>query len=221
MVQSLLLVEDDAILARGLCLALESEGYRVVVAGNASGARTALAREAFAIVLLDVNLPDGNGLDLCAEIRAEDSAVAIVLLTARADEESAVKGLARGATDYLRKPIGNRELALRLRRALGEREQARFQSLQVDRRARRATVHDKPVALTARELEVLCLLVERADSVVTREQLLNRADREGDSSERTLEPTISRLRKKLSEAGASDIRIVAEYGLGYRLERHP
>src|ERR1700733_12851135 len=106
----ILLVEDDPILGKGLQIHLESAGYAVQWETHISKARAIESQAPFELLLLDVNLPDGSGFDLCRELRAKGSRLPILMLTARTDEDSVVKGFEGGANDYIRKPFSNREL---------------------------------------------------------------------------------------------------------------
>ncbi|MBC7386278.1 MAG: response regulator [Cryobacterium sp.] len=117
---SVLLVEDDPVLGRGLTLSLEFEGYRVFLATHLSDAHTFFLRESCRLVLLDRNLPDGNGIEFLKSIRAAGSSVHVIILTAQTDEDSVVEGLSNGANDYMRKPLGNRELLARMKAVVRE-----------------------------------------------------------------------------------------------------
>ena len=116
----ILVVEDDPILGRSLCVTLELENYKITWARDPKSARESNNKEAFDLVLLDVNLPDGSGLSLCSEIRATGSRLPVLFLTAKTDEDSVVAGFTAGANDYVRKPFGHRELLARIKSILRE-----------------------------------------------------------------------------------------------------
>src|SRR4051812_1111987 len=114
----LLLVEDDPVLGRGLHVSLELEGYHVNWARDLKSAYLAVDESKPQLIVLDLGLPDGSGLELLKSLRTKGSAVPVVILTAQTDEDSVVVGLQAGANDYVRKPFGNRELHARIRTAL-------------------------------------------------------------------------------------------------------
>lgn len=220
MSKKLVLVEDDPVIAETLSLTLSYRGFDVTVASDVAKAQTLFESHAFDIAVLDVALPDGDGYELCREMRATEPRMPILMLTARIDEPSAVRGIAAGADDYVRKPCGLDELVARLDRLL-DRPNAkplRFRSLRIDPAARQVTVGDRPVVLRRREYALISLLARHAGNVVTRDQILAEIDRDGELFDRAIDPHVSRLRTKLRRAGLKDARIVAIYGVGYRLE---
>jgi DNA-binding response OmpR family regulator len=174
------------------------------------------------LVLLDLSLPDGDGLEFLKDIRQKGFTIPVVILTARTDEETVVRGLRLGANDYVRKPFGNKELLARVEAALrgpnagGSRLAYDRLVVQVDRR--KAFFNGVDMDLKRREFDLLQHLVEHADAVVTRESLLDRFDADGEIFDRTVDSHVSHLRTKLRQAGADTIRITSVYGIGYRLE---
>ena len=219
--QAVMLVEDDPMIARTLLMSLRYEGYALTIAASAAEARRVLAGARFSLVIFDVGLPDGNGIDLCRELRARDALLPILMLSARTDEASAVAAIDCGADDYIRKPCGGRELSARMRRMLTparrERSIASFGPLQMDLQRRSAEVAGQPLQLGKKEYDVLALLVHAGGDAVTREQILDRFDTSSSIYDRTIDSHLSHLRAKLRDAGAA-LRIVAIYGVGYRLE---
>lgn len=211
-----LVVEDDDAIAQPLTVGLEREGFDVTRAATASEALEAAA--ANDIVLLDLNLPDGDGLDVCREIRTT-SDIPIICLTARSDEAERVQGLESGADDYIVKPFGFRELVARIgavmrRRRPDEAPELRFGSLSVDRRTRRATVAGVDVDLTPKEFDILAALAENGGAVVERQDLLERvwgAPWYGPT--KTLDVHVASLRKKLGDPRW----VEAVRGVGFRL----
>lgn len=213
----LLVVEDDPAIAKSLLTVLRWEGFQSAHAAGAETARELLAEGGFDLVLLDVNLPDGNGFDLCREWRERGLTVPILFLTARTDEDSAVRGLTLGANDYVRKPFSNRELVARIRAFLQVARRLKYRELEIDPERREATLGGAPLALNRRELDVLCLFVRKAEKVVTREEILQMLGHAEELSDRTVDSHVSHVRVKLKKAGGK-VRLASVYGVGYRLE---
>jgi DNA-binding response OmpR family regulator len=218
-----LLVEDETDLVSPLVRALEREGYAVREETTGRDAIAAVADDPQDIVILDLGLPDIDGLEVCRELRDAGYAGAILMLTGRARELDRVVGLDAGADDYLAKPFGVAELLARLR-ALLRRTPVRAASLapgrrlQVDVDAHRVHVGDQEVALTGKEFDVLAVLVANRDKVVSRPQLMAEVWSESwYGSTKTLDVTIGRLRQKLAKAAPTD-RVVTVRGVGFRLE---
>jgi DNA-binding response OmpR family regulator len=218
-----LLVEDETDIVSPLVKALEREGYAVAHATTGKDAVRAATREEPAIVILDLGLPDMDGLDVCRKLRDAGYPGAVLMLTARARELDKVVGLDAGADDYLAKPFGLAELLARLRALLrrtpvnGAAASA-DRRLQVDIDAHRVRVGDQEVALTGKEFDVLAVLSASRDKVVSRAQLMAEVWSEGwYGSTKTLDVTIGRLRQKLAHAGTAE-RVVTVRGVGFRLE---
>jgi DNA-binding response OmpR family regulator len=221
MSHQVLLVEDDPLIARTLALSLRYEGFDLAVATTVAGAAEALAGREFDLVLCDVGLPDGSGIDLCRTVRARAPRLPILMLSARTDEETAVAGIESGADDYVRKPCGVRELTARMRRLLegrrGDRPVAAFGGIEMDAARRTAQAGGQALQLGKKEYEVLLLLVRAAGDTVTRERMLDQFASDAAVYDRTVDSHLSHLRRKLKDAGAA-VRIAAVYGVGYRLE---
>ena len=222
-----LVVEDEEDIAFPLVRTLQREGYEVTWIDSGRKALVHLQTSPADIMILDLGLPDMDGLDVCRAARDDGFDGGIMIVTARAGELDRVVGLDYGADDYLAKPFGLAELQARVR-ALLRRSQAAGGSrsageeldsgLRIDLDARRVTMDSTEVALTAKEFDVLALLSAHRDKVVSREQLMNEVwDVNWFGSTKTLDVTIGRLRNKLEEAGATD-RVVAIRGVGFRLE---
>lgn len=215
-----LVVEDDPEIGASLRALLHSEGMEPVLATTLRAAKELFQKREFALLVVDVNLPDGSGFDFVRDVRDRDGSLPVVFLTARLDEESALKGLALGASDYLRKPFGSRELVLRLRRLLGgTRPLLQVGELVADMRKREIRWKSRPIALSPREIDLLTLLMEHVGEHQSREQLLDRLDAEGNLFDRSINTYVSRLRTKLEAAGVEGIEITSVYGSGYRLDR--
>ncbi|WP_136418549.1 response regulator transcription factor [Herbaspirillum sp. ST 5-3] len=217
-----LLVEDDPLIARTLSMSLRYEGFELSVAPTVRDAERSLAGGRFDLVMLDVGLPDGNGIDLCRQLRAQDESIPILMLSARTDESTAAAGIEGGADDYVRKPYGVRELTARMNRLLArgrrQRDAAGFGLVTIDLQRRVATAAETPLQLGKKEFDILLLLVRAQGDIVTREQMLDMLDDGGAMYDRTIDSHLSHLRKKLRDAGAR-VRIVAVYGVGYRIEK--
>jgi len=210
-----LLVEDDFRFARALAAALRRSGYDVDHAANAA---EALAAPATDLVLLDLGLPDGDGVEVCRKLRAE-SDIAIIMLTARGEERDRVAGLRCGADDYVVKPFGYAELHARieavLRRARPRRAGGRTVGrLRVDFDRHRAFVDDEPIALTRKEFHILAILAAEPETTVPRERLLTEVWRTSwRGTSRTFDVHMATLRAKVGDAA----RIETVRGVGYRI----
>jgi two-component system, OmpR family, response regulator RegX3 len=225
--RKVLLVEDEESITIPLREALAREGLDASVARTA-GEALALARELDPdIVLLDVMLPDGSGFDVCRELRG-DSAVPIIMLTARGDEADRIVGLELGADDYVTKPFSAREVVARIRAVL-RRAEARpvpsaadavleVDELRVDPARRTASVGGRPLELSRKEFDVLALLARESGRVVTRERLLEQVWQPGwFGSTKTLDVHVSALRRKLGDDPAAPRYLHTVRGVGFRL----
>ncbi len=223
-----LVVEDEEDIAFPLVRTLEREGYVVTWIESGRKALEHLLLSSPDIMILDLGLPDMDGLDVCRAARDSGFDGGIMIVTARAGELDRVVGLDFGADDYLSKPFGLAELQARVRALLRRSQAGRgdgastttetANGLRIDVDARRVTFDQAEVALTAKEFDVLALLALSRDKVVSREQLMSEVwDENWFGSTKTLDVTIGRLRNKLDEAGAHD-RVVAIRGVGFRLE---
>jgi DNA-binding response OmpR family regulator len=218
-----LLVEDDPMIAKTLAMSLRYQGFELTVATTLKQAHELLASQRFRLLLLDVGLPDGSGVDLCRRIRETDREVPILMLTARTEEATAVASIEGGADDYVRKPYGLQELTARMRRLIERtpsqpaRAVVSFGRVQMDLQRFEAIASGQPLRLGKREFNILRLLVQAAGDVVTREQMLDALECDREIYDRTLDSHLSHLRRKLKDAGA-ELRIAAVYGVGYRLE---
>ena len=216
----ILLVEDDAVLGRVMLRSLQDAGHRVDAAATLDAARHFWQVQAYDAVLLDLNLPDGSGLDALREARARRDRTPVLVLTARNRTEQRIAGLDAGADDYLGKPFDLAEVEARLRALVRRRhdidDRVQVGALSLDRRARRAYLHDEPLDLPAREFEVLWELMTPPGRVLNKQQLSDKLSGFDDAlAPNALEAFISRLRKKLTGSGAT-IRTLR--GLGYLLE---
>ena len=222
---AVLLVEDDARLAALTREYLEGHGLVVELAGDGQAGLEAALRRRFDVVLLDLMLPQRDGLDVCREIRAR-SDVPIVILTARGEEADRVLGLELGADDYLAKPYSPRELLARIRaqvrRARGQvgpaTKEVRVGALRLDPGARRATLHGRELPLTGYEFDLLRALAERAGRVLSREQLMELARGSAEEAfDRSIDVHVSHLRQKLGDDPKRPRWLKTVRGAGYVL----
>jgi len=221
---SVLIVEDDDGIGDGLLRALTGEGYRV------HRCRTALETlgqtlSEFDVVLLDLGLPDMEGLDLCRLLRSTNPTTPIVILTARGSETDIVVGLDAGADDYLVKPFRLAELFARLRANTRHRNLQDSSTtlvvggLCVDTTARRVHLDSVEVKMRVKEFDLLVLLARNAGNAVTRSEAMESVwDEHWYGSTKTLDVHIASLRHRLGESGPDNSRITTLRGVGYRLE---
>jgi DNA-binding response OmpR family regulator len=228
-----MVVEDDDTIGRLMATGLQANGYEVRWQRTGRGALIEAADNAFDLVVLDLGLPDVDGVEVCRELRALQPSTVIVMLTARREEIDVVAGLESGADDYVTKPFGMVSMLARVRAHL-RRSAATLArqpagdivvgSLVVDVAARTCTVDGLPVALRAKEFDLLLRLAEGAGTAVSRGQLMSDVwDENWFGSTKTLDVHIASLRRKLAETAAEaggqpppDITTLR--GHGYRLE---
>jgi DNA-binding response OmpR family regulator len=223
--QRILVVEDDEVIGDGLRQALETQGY--AVAWAATGAEALRAAEAACpdLVVLDLGLPDLDGVSVCRRLRAARPSTTIVVLTARSAEIDVVVGLDAGADDYVIKPFRLAELLARIRAHLRRAtlpegdERLVAGALTVDRAARRVCIAGRELELRPKEFDLLALLMAEAGRAVGRERIMGEVwDEHWFGSTKTLDMHISALRRKLADAGDLPDRITTLRGVGYRLE---
>ena len=221
--QRILVVEDDPKIGDGLRRALVSEGYEVEWALDGASAAQSAALEPPDLVVLDLYLPDVDGVDVCQDLREAFPTLPIMILSARTDEIDIVVGLDAGADDYLVKPFRLAELLARIRAHLRRPGTTAVQRMSVgdvhiDLAARRVTVGDADVDLRPKELDLLVLLAADARRLVSRERIVQELWEPGSSgSAKSLDMHVSSLRRKLADGG-SLTRITTIRGSGYRLD---
>src|SRR5262245_14150397 len=218
----ILVAEDDPSLAEGLMRSLRRAGYAVDSVGNGEEADAALEANEFDLLILDIGLPRKSGLEVLRRLRSRNSAMPVLILTALDSVSDRVAGLDAGADDYLAKPFELAELEARVR-ALTRRGMAGGSTLislgplTYDQIGRTAKVNGAPVELSARELNLLEIFLQRAGRLVSKDQLVNHLCEWGEEvSGNAIEVYVHRLRKKLEPGG---VRIVTVRGLGYSLEK--
>ncbi|MDG1203120.1 MAG: response regulator transcription factor [SAR86 cluster bacterium] len=230
MSHKVLVIEDEPDIRKTLEYNLLREGFEVSGCGSIKEAKKLIEDPKFSIILLDLMLPDGSGLDLCKEIKSDTATkdIPIVILTAKDDEVDKVVGFELGADDYVTKPFSVRELILRVKAILKRNSKTlltpievnrNFGSLKMDIESHEVFIDDKEVILTALEFKLLNQLVERRGRVQTRDQLLSDVwGYSADVTTRTVDTHIKRLREKLGTMGkyVQTIR-----GVGYKFSRTP
>jgi len=221
----ILIIEDDARLAAMVGEYLAESGFGVTAHETATEGLAALKREPFDALILDLMLPDRDGLAVCGEIRAA-SDIPILMLTARGEAADRVVGLELGADDYLPKPFNPRELLARLRAILRRRKGAgpvnglRFGRLEIDRGARVVRVDGEERALTSHQFDLLLALAEHAGRVLSREQLMDLLRGEAlEAFDRSIDVHISRIRSAIEDDPKRPRRIITVRGAGYVFAR--
>jgi two-component system OmpR family response regulator len=218
----ILIAEDDPILADGLMLSLRESGYSVDYVATGAEADYAIASFEFDLLILDIGLPKMSGLEVLKRLRGRNGELPVLILTAQDAVEDRVRGLDLGADDYLAKPFALEELKARVR-ALTRRGPAgkptlvEIGTLTYDHNGRVAKVRGELLDLSARELVLLELLLQRAERMVSKTQLLDHMCEWGEEvSINAIEVYVHRLRRKLEAAG---VEIVTVRGVGYRIQK--
>lgn len=220
----ILVVDDDDRTVETVSMYLAHAGFEVITCSDGTRAVELVRQQAPALMVLDLMLPGLNGFEVCREVRQE-SAVPIIMLTARATEDDTLKGLGLGADDYLTKPFSPRELVARVQAVLrrnGLTGSQRVADLEIDRDRRTVSVAGRPVDLTATEFDLFNLLVRSPGRVFSRAQLVEHL-RQGDDDvlERTVDAHIMHLRQKIEPDRANPRYLVTVYGVGYRFNEKP
>lgn len=223
MADKILLVEDEAQLARTVRLYLEQAGYEVAAVVDGALALPAFRRERPSLVILDLMLPHVDGWEICRQIR-QTSATPIIMLTARTEEADRIVGLELGADDYVTKPFSPREVVARVRAVL-RRTQGQIQAnsvlragdVVVDLDTYTATVAGQPLELTRYEFQILSALMAQPQRVLTRLQLLDRLGETADAGyERIVDQHVKNIRIKLGDDARQPHYIATVYGVGYK-----
>ena len=225
--QRLLMIEDDARLAGMVGEYLTQSGFAVEHAGDGVSGLNLLQDKPFDLVVLDLMLPDIDGLEVCRRLRALPGDVArtpVLMLTAKGDPMDRIIGLELGADDYLPKPFEPRELLARIRAVLRrhqpgaapEHQVLRFGTLEIDRDARIVTVGGQPAELTSYQFDLLVTLAERAGRVLTRDQIMEAVrGRELEAFDRSIDVHMGRIRAAIEQDVKSPKRILTVRGVGY------
>jgi DNA-binding response OmpR family regulator len=224
----LLLVEDEAHLREGLALNFGAEGYRVATARTLAEARALLDADRFNLIVLDLMLPDGNGLELCAELRRRRDFTPILILTAKGQQKEIVLGLEQGADDYLAKPFHLTELLSRTRGLLRRQRWAQEPEIErlptsigdavIDWNAQTFKRDGEIRRLTGLETKLLAHFVDHQGRTLSREALLENVWGLTGYQTRTVDNFVSRLRRYFEENPSEPIHFVTVRGAGYRFE---
>jgi len=225
MAERILMIDDDVRLAAMVSDYLGGAGFRVTAAATARDGEALLKREAFDAVILDLMLPDADGLDLCRRLRTVTD-VPILMLTARGEPMDRVVGLEVGADDYLAKPFEPRELQARLRAILRRRgapvrpDVLRFGRLEIDKGARVVRVDDEERPITSYQFALLLALAERAGRVLSRDALMDLLKGEKlEAFDRSVDVHVSRIRAAIEDDPKKPRRILTVRGAGYVFAR--
>ena len=218
--KKILLIEDNEAIIMGLKYSLEQENFQVISAKTAKESKEKLDNKNIDIVLLDVSLPDGNGFEICKEIK-EKNDIPVIFLTAQDEETSVVLGLDLGADDYIVKPFRTRELISRIKSVLrryGKKEEnniIQYKNIKIDTISAKVYKNNKEIIFTSLEYRILLMLFTNQNKLITREQLLEKIwDIAGNFvNDNTLTVYIKRIREKLED----DSIIKTIRGLGYRI----
>ena len=217
------MIEDDHRLASMVRSYLADAGLEVSVADDAARGMRFIEKQPFDLVLLDLMLPDADGLEVCRRIRAVTD-VAIIMVTAKGDTTDRVVGLELGADDYVSKPFEPRELLARVRAVLRRRGEPagrsaavlRFGRLEVDTHARQVRVDDQACSLTSRQFDLLAAMAGRAGRVLSRDQLIDLVGADGgESIDRAIDVHIARIRAAIEDDPHHPRRIITVRGAGY------
>jgi len=222
----ILVVEDDPSVQKALKRLFETEGYTVEVQANGQSALESYQAVPPAVIILDLRLPKLSGSDLCKEVKAHSPALPIVVLSATSDVSDKVLLLELGADDYVTKPFSPRELLARVRAALRHTSRTptvsmvSFDGISVDFKKMEVQRDGKVIVLTAQEFKTLQFLVQNADRVISRDELLNEVwGYQNYPSTRTVDNHILKLRQKLERDPASPVHFRTVHGMGYKFVR--
>ncbi|SCY87061.1 response regulator transcription factor [Alkaliphilus peptidifermentans] len=222
---NILLVDDERLLVKGLKKSLEQEGFNVTAAYDGNEAFNVFSSTPFDFVILDLMLPEIDGITLCKMIR-EKSDVPIIMLTAKDSEIDKVLGLELGADDYMTKPFNTRELLARIR-AIGRRLEKQTQKeaiytvmdLELNLNLRQVKLKGKEIDLTPKEFDILALLIHNRGRVYSREQIFQLIWKEPCFDTRTIDVHIKNLREKLKDNQQKSAMIQTKWGVGYFFRR--
>ncbi len=224
----ILIVDDDPEIRKLLARYIEGQAFRVLLASSCGELRERIATNQIDLIVLDVMLPDGSGIDACRDLRAKRNTIPIILLTALKEDVDRIIGLEMGADDYLGKPFNPRELVARIRAVLRRRSEAipqapslkayQFEGFIADPQLRSVIdAQGNAIELTGAEFDLLQTFLDRPGRVLSRDQLLDLTrGRDGEVLDRSIDVLISRLRRKLDASGATRLFKTVRNG-GYQL----
>jgi len=220
---NILLIEDDPVLGRSLSIKLDLDGYKTFWVQTLHDATQSLLNDKFEMLLVDVGLPDGNGIDFLKKVRETSTTLPVIVFTARSDEDAAVESINGGANDFLRKPFGSRELAARMKKVLHEplslEPHLKIADVVIFLNRRKLLYKDVEIDLNRREFEIFKFLAQNLNNVVSREMLISAMGSDSNIIDRTVDSHVSHIRAKLKEKKVESVKITPVYGIGYRLEK--
>ncbi len=230
MKKRIVVVDDEPQIAELVSAYLEREGFEVTAFSTVAAAMQGLAASTPDLLILDVMLPDGSGLDVLRAAARSDTRIPTIMLTARAEEADRIVGLELGADDYVTKPFSAREVVARVRALFRRIESGalttqagsrvtRIGDLEIDHTYYEVRVGGHPVNLTATEFRIVAILAENPGEVFTRAHLLDRLGDDGQIFERTLDRHINNLRKKIEPDPRNPEHVLTVYGIGYKMRR--
>ena len=226
-----LIVDDEPQILEVVRAYVEREGFEVESQGNVAEALEAIERRRPDMMILDVTLPDGSGLDILRSASKAGTRIPTIMLTARSDESDRIVGLELGADDYVTKPFSPREVVARVRALFRRIEEnadipgrkpgrrTRVSDLEIDHEYHEVRLDGRPVNLTATEFRILSVLAENPGEVFTRSHLLDLLEDVGTIFERTLDRHINNLRKKIEADASEPEYVLTVYGVGYKMRR--
>ncbi len=223
----ILIIEDDKVLVRALADALKRENFDVLSSGDGQAGYELTKKERPDLLILDILLPGMNGLEVCRQVRSDQSQVPILMLTSKKEEVDKVLGLELGADDYLTKPFGMRELVARVRallrrqsKVLAGLDECAFGDVYIDFRKQEATKGKEQLDMTAKEFELLKYFAQREGEVVTRSQLLDDVwGYEVTPTTRTVDNYVLSLRKKIETNPSKPKHLLTIHTAGYKFVR--
>ncbi|MDR3301375.1 MAG: response regulator transcription factor [Spirochaetaceae bacterium] len=222
----ILVVDDERRIAELLKAYLERSAFKVICAATGREALAAFEQYPVSLMLLDLMLPDITGEAVCRRVR-ESSSIPIIMLTAKADEESIIKGLSVGADDYITKPFSMKQVVARVQAALRrsilhappntKKLYLKYGELELDGERRLIIKNGVPLSLSAEEYKILCLLMSNGAKIFTRDEIIDKIKGEDfDGFDRTIDAQIKNIRKKIGDDSKNARYIQTVYGLGYR-----
>lgn len=219
--RKIILVEDDPNIAKSIVFNLEQEDLRCKWTENIQDAKAEIGNEKFDLYLLDINLPDGTGIELCRDLRSQNINEPVIFITANQSEDVLLDGFDAGANDFVKKPFSNKELIARIKANLKHlpmaSEKLTFNGLELDMSTRLCTYKEMTLKLNRRLFDILYYFLSNRDRVITRENLLSYLGNE-EVFDRTIDAHISQLRKKLKTNMIEDVQITSIYGVGYKID---
>jgi DNA-binding response OmpR family regulator len=221
----ILIVEDEPELAQGMVTYLKDENYLCDTAGTVEAAREKIERYEYDCILLDISLPDGNGLNVLEQLKQDGKTDGVIIISAKNAIDDRIKGLNLGADDYLTKPFHLSELSARIaavirRRNFKGQTLLQFHEITIDPQAKRVSVNDKTVDMTRKEYDLLLYLATNKNRVVSKNAIaehLSNGEADGFDNFDVIYAHMKNLKRKLQQAGANDY-IKSIYGMGYKFE---